>query len=90
MLTTNKMWGIPDLSAYQLTEEEKEVLDHLRNAWNKFVKLDAKHPDHNNEFRDAINKLQYIIGVRVAQRVNPEIWYVPVAKASPPSQEENS
>jgi hypothetical protein len=67
-----------DVSPLGLTSEELEVLGHLASAWNKFTKLNNKHGDHNNEFRDAIHKLQYIIGVRVAQRVNPEVWYVPV------------
>lgn len=63
----------------ELTDDEKEVLHHLALAWNKFSQLSAKHPDHNNEFKDAIHRAQHIIGVRVAQRVNPEVWYVPVA-----------
>lgn len=25
-------WGMPDLSPYQLTQEEQEVLSHLRDA----------------------------------------------------------
>lgn len=60
-----------------LTQDEFDILNHLASAWNAFVSLSAKHPDHNNEFRDAINRCQYIIGTRVAQRVNPEAWYVP-------------
>jgi hypothetical protein len=69
------MYAIPDLSSYQLTESEKEVLAYLAHAWNKFIKLDNHHLDHINEFRHGIHKLQYIIGVRVAQRLNPEIWW---------------
>ncbi len=60
-----------------LTEEEKEVLYHLKEAWNKFVSLDKNSDDNLNEYRDAIHRCQQIIGVRVARRANPEVWRQP-------------
>ena len=60
-----------------MTQQEKETLDHLAQAWNKFIKLPGKHPDHINEFKDAIHKAQYIIGTIIARRIDPNIWYIP-------------
>lgn len=60
-----------------LTEEEKQVLALLAEAWNKFNSLDKKHPSDNPEFLDSIHRAQQIVSLRVARRVNPEVWNVP-------------
>ena len=57
-----------------LTEEEKEVLDHLKNAWNAFMNLDNKHPSDNSEFQRAIHLAQQKIGMRIARRADPDMW----------------
>jgi hypothetical protein len=70
---------IPIYSPYLgLTDNEKLVLKHLGEAWNSFINIaEGKHPDHNHEFKDAIHRCQHIIAIRVAQRINPEVWYKP-------------
>jgi hypothetical protein len=57
-----------------LTEDEQLILSLLTQAFEKFALLDAKHPDDDNEFKDAIHRAQEKIAVRVARRVNPEVW----------------
>lgn len=54
-----------------LTEEEKEILAHLVEAWKKFDKLKSTC---KADFLDAIHKAQQIVALRVAKRVNPDIW----------------
>jgi hypothetical protein len=60
-----------------LTEQEKEILGHLSKAWNAFVELDKKHPDDNDEFRRAIHDAQKMIALRVARRVDQDVWFQP-------------
>ena len=62
------------LQTVGLTDEEKECLKHLTEAWNSFMLLGNKHPDDNQEFRPAIHEAQKTIATRVARRVNPDIW----------------
>jgi hypothetical protein len=57
-----------------LTEEELQVLYHLREAWNAFSRLEKHREMDKTEFVDSIHKTQQIIALRVARRVNPEIW----------------
>jgi hypothetical protein len=57
-----------------ITKQEKEVLNHLCEAFNKFKKLPVAHPDDMSEFIDGIHKAQNIIAFRVARRVNPKVW----------------
>lgn len=57
-----------------LTEPEKECLKHLADAWNCFIQLEGKHPSDNPEFCDAIHAAQKMLALRVARRVNTDIW----------------
>jgi hypothetical protein len=57
-----------------LTPREKEVLDHLASAWNAFLLLTPAHPDETSDMRSAIHSAQYIIGTRVARRVETDYW----------------
>ena len=57
-----------------MKKEEKEVLDDLVNAWNKFVKLDKEHPEEINDFADGIHKCQYVLAMRIARQVEPSIF----------------
>lgn len=66
-----RLYGTPDVA---LTDDEKQVLELLARAWDKFNSLDRKHPSDNSEFLDSIHRAQQIIGLRVARRVNPEVW----------------
>ena len=57
----------------RLSETEKEVLRLLAEAWNKYLELNSNERD-NDSFSAAIHDAQYIIALRVARRVNPEVW----------------
>ena len=57
-----------------LTDEEKEVVDLLADAWNKFVKLPNKHPSDNPDFAQGIHRCQYLVAKRVAVRADPDFW----------------
>jgi hypothetical protein len=50
---------------------EKEVLECLVRAWNLFNKLPKQHPDELRDFADGIHKCQYLIGMRIARKVEP-------------------
>jgi hypothetical protein len=60
-----------------LTYEEKECLRHLADAWAIFSKLEEKHAQDNSEFVTAIHDAQKMIALRVARRVDKEIWSQP-------------
>lgn len=57
-----------------LTPDEKEVIEHLVQAYNKFVALLGKHPSDDFEFCQAIHDAQKMLALRVARRVNPDVW----------------
>lgn len=63
---------IPDTNG--LTPEEREIVEMLAQAFNKFVALGGKHPADNSEFCTAIHDAQKTIAMRVARRVNPDVW----------------
>lgn len=60
----------------KLTEEELKVLNHLAEAWNSFCRLEDVLEHDADEFMKAIHQAQDKIAVRVARRVNPEIWRI--------------
>jgi hypothetical protein len=57
-----------------LTGPEKECLKHLVEAWNLFVGMDNKHPSDNSEFCKAIHDAQKMLALRVARRVDTDVW----------------
>jgi hypothetical protein len=60
-----------------LTDDEKLCLKCLADAWELFSKLSSKHPDDDNEFRSAIHDAQKMVALRVARRVDTDIWKQP-------------
>lgn len=56
------------------TRNNDEVLDCLRNAWNKFVALEQSHPDDIPDFRRAIHECQRIMATRQMRRLYPHTW----------------
>lgn len=56
-----------------MTSEEKETMWHLVRFWNAFVQLDNT-PHDSSDVCDAVHRIQGIFAIRVARRVNPEIW----------------
>lgn len=60
-----------------LTDQEKEVLSLLKDAWQKFSEL-GNHIHHDlTEFNYAIHLAQQKMALRVARRVDPEVWNQP-------------
>ena len=57
-----------------LTSEEAKVLAGLVAAWTAFTELPAVHPDHLDDFRQAIHTAQRILAIRVVQRMFPGAW----------------
>lgn len=51
-----------------LTAQEKQVLDHLAEAWNEFCKLEVQHPNHADEFLISIHHAQRIVMCRSVSR----------------------
>lgn len=66
---------IPPMSI--LTVEEKELLCKLGECWNLFTSLEKRSSADNSEFVDAIHRCQQIVALRVARRVDPEVWAQP-------------
>jgi hypothetical protein len=69
-------WDRPNKNS-GLTIEEKNILYHLLQAWENFKTLDNKHPDDNNEFLKAIHEAQKSLALRVARRIDEDVWIQP-------------
>lgn len=57
-----------------LTTTERMVLEYITNAWNAFQSLPIQHYSDVDEFRAAIHRLSDLVGIRVARRLEPELW----------------
>jgi len=68
---------IDNLTGVKLTPEETDLLKNLGNTYNLYCSLDKRSEADNKEFVDALHRLQQIIALRVARRVNPEVWAQP-------------
>lgn len=53
------------------TDGEKEIMNHIVSAHNKFVGLERTHPMEIQEWVDAIHRLQDLLGARVLRRDYP-------------------
>jgi len=62
---------------FGLAENEKEVLKNLALAWNQFTKLENRSEHDNKEFMDAIHRAQQLIALRVARRIDSDVWMQP-------------
>ena len=58
----------------KLTDKEVVVLAHLADAWNEFCELEDTPERDIDVFMDCINTAQSRIALRVARRVDPDIW----------------
>lgn len=59
---------------FGLTDLEKEILNELAKSWELFSSLEEKHPSDDLEFLQAIHAAQKMIALRVARRVNKDVW----------------
>ena len=55
-------------------KNEKACLDSIVKAYNLFTELDRQHPNELIDFTNAIHTCQYIIGMRIARKYEPEIF----------------
>lgn len=60
-----------------LTDDEKAILQKLVEVFNMFSALDRKSNADTVEFTDAIHRAQQLIALRVARRVDTEVWHQP-------------
>jgi len=68
---------IDNLALAKLTPEEEELLKKLGEAFSLYCSLDKRSEADNKEFTDAIHRAQQLVALRVARRVNPEVWAQP-------------
>lgn len=60
----------------KLTKDETECLTYLADAWNAFNQLQGVPSWDKSEFMQAIHRAQSLIAVRVAQRIDPDVWNI--------------
>lgn len=65
---------LQNINEIKLTKEECEILLLLAQVWNKYLALPGKQPNDDQEFMQKIHDLQARIGLRVAQRVDVDVW----------------
>lgn len=65
------------MDGVKLTPEETELLKKLGESYNLYCSLDKRSEADNKEFVEALHRLQQIVALRVARRVNPEVWAQP-------------
>jgi hypothetical protein len=75
--TTGFPTFIDNLTAAKLTPEERDLLKKLGEAYNMYTALDKRSEGDNKEFVDALHRLQQLVALRVARRVDPDVWSQP-------------
>ena len=68
-------WGI-GVADSGLTDAEREVLQHLSDAYDAFIRLPVQHPMHTQEFVGSIHAAQRLVMSRPVARA--EGWVIPV------------
>lgn len=62
------------LAFAKMTADEKQVLDLTAALWAKFYSLEGTHREDLKEVRLSLRLMYRLIALRIAHRVNPEIW----------------
>lgn len=66
---------ISEMSDFQkLSDEEKQIIHHLSEAYNLFVNLPNKHVSDDEEFARYIHILQRHVMSRLTRRSDPEMF----------------
>jgi hypothetical protein len=52
-----------------LTQDEREVMDRLMDAFRLFHRLTKEHPDELRDFVDGLHRCQDVLAVRVCRRI---------------------
>lgn len=60
-----------------LDMNEINILSQTAQLWRCFTQLEGSSDDDLREFQDSIHRLQQIIALRVARKINPEVWRQP-------------
>lgn len=58
-----------------LTQLESEVMKHIINAYNAFLKLEWEHPSELSDFVNGIHLMQDVLANRVVRRAFPVGWF---------------
>lgn len=61
-------------SASGLTDDERQVMDHVVAAWNAFARLPECRDEHLAQVRHAVHQVQQVLALRVVRRQYPEYW----------------
>ena len=56
---------------HPFTQEEKQIMDLIVDAHNKFLQLKQTHPNEINEWINGIHYLQNVLGWRILRRDYP-------------------
>jgi hypothetical protein len=56
------------------TPEEKEIMNLITQAHNRFVQLESTHPSEIKDWVNGLHSLQGVLGNRVLRRDYPEIF----------------
>lgn len=57
-----------------LTTAELKILQHTKDIWDEFASLTDKVDYDDREMQDAIHRVQQLIALRVARRVDTMVW----------------
>lgn len=74
---TVEMKAEPNQENLNLTYPEQLILHYTKQAWDNFINLEGKTEDDIVEFKDAVHRLQQLIALRVARRVDTAVWLQP-------------
>jgi hypothetical protein len=67
---------LPDKNG--LTTAELKILQHTKEIWEEFLALPDKVFYDNQEMQEAIHRVQQLIALRVARRVDTMVWRQPL------------
>lgn len=56
------------------TPEEEEVMQHLVDAWNKYIQLPGNTANGKKDFCDGIHNLQRILSMHTMRRLYPDYF----------------
>ena len=54
-----------------MNEDEREIMNLLVEAHNKFTEMESTHPNKISEWVDSIHRLQDLLGMRILRRDYP-------------------
>jgi len=58
-----------------IPKEEKEIMDLLVQAHNKFIQLEPTHPSDISEWVDGIHRCQHVLQARIVRRDHPDVFF---------------